>query len=75
MRMPVVDVRKVRVLVDHGLMAVPVLVRLGAGPVEIVFVLVMLVVNMPMNMLHRRMHVSRLASRRPKLRHAAGECQ
>jgi hypothetical protein len=45
MRMPVVDVRKVRVLVDHGLMAVPVLVRLGAGPREIVFVLVMLVVD------------------------------
>ena len=57
MRMPVVDVRKVRVLVDHGLVAVPVLVRLGAAPREIVFVLVMLVVNMPMRMRHRLMHM------------------
>ena len=52
-----VDVRKVRVLVDHGLVAVPVLVRLGAAPREIVFVLVMLVVDMPMRMRHRLMHM------------------
>ena len=57
MRVPVVDVRKVRVLVDHGLVAVPVLVRLGAGPRKIVFVLVMLVVDMPMSVRHRLMHV------------------
>ncbi len=57
MRMPVVDVRKVRVLVDHGFMPMPVLVRLGAAPREIVFVLVMLVVNRPMRMRHRLMHM------------------
>lgn len=57
MRMPVVDVRKVRVLVDQRLVAVPMFMWLVTVPGEVVFVLVVFVMGVPMAMLHRLMHV------------------
>ena len=57
MRMPVVDVREVRVLVNQCLVPVPVLVWLVGGPREVVFVLVVFVVNMAVAVLHRLVHV------------------
>ena len=51
--MPVVDVRKVRMLVDQRAVRVGMGVGLHAVPSEIVCVLVMLVVSMTMRMLQR----------------------
>ena len=49
--MPMMDVRKVRMLMHHHLVPVRVLMRLVPVPREIVFVLVMHVVRVPMAML------------------------
>ena len=57
MRMPVVDVRKVRVLVDQRLVAVPMFMWIVTVPGEVVFVLVVFVMDVPMAMLHRLMRV------------------
>ena len=55
--MPVVDVRKMRMLVRERCVAVPVLVRLVALPVEVVFVPMVLVMDMPVAVLHRFVHM------------------
>ena len=55
--MPVVDVRKVRVLVDQRLVAVPMFMWLVTVPGEVVLVLVVFVMGVPMAMLCRLMHV------------------
>ena len=55
--MPMVDVRKVRVLVDQRLVAVPMFMWIVTVPGEVVFVLVVFVMDVPMAMLCRLMHV------------------
>ncbi|HRP23996.1 hypothetical protein, partial [Thauera sp.] len=49
--MPMVDVRKVRVLVDQRLVAVPMFMWIVTVPGEVVFVLVVFVMDVPMAML------------------------
>lgn len=55
--MPMVDIWKVRVLVDQPLVAVPMFMWLVTVPGEVVFVLVVFVMGVPMAMLHRLMCV------------------
>ena len=52
--MPMVDVRKVRVLVDQRLVAVPMFMWIVTVPGEVVFVLVVFVMDVPMAMLCRK---------------------
>lgn len=57
MQMPVMNIRKVRMLVHHRLVPVPMLVGLLAGPRERMLVLVVIVVDMPMTVFHRLVHM------------------
>ena len=54
----VVNIRKMRMLVRHGDMTMPVLMRLVIVPIEIVKMLMVFVVDMPMTVFHWLMHVS-----------------
>ena len=58
MSVSAVDIRKMRVFVRYGDMAMPMIMRLVIAPVEIVRVLVVFVMGMLMTVLHRLMHVS-----------------
>lgn len=55
--MPVVDVREVRMLVRQRLVTVPVLVRIVATPLEVMFMPVMRVVDVAMTVCQRFMHM------------------
>ena len=57
MRMPMVDVREMRVAVGDRLMTVPVLVRLAPAPVGVVCVLMVRVVHVAMAVLQRLVRV------------------
>jgi len=70
--MPVVNVRKMRVLVGHRLVLVVMHMRLAPIPIEIVRMLVMLVVHMGMAVLHGRVRVFVLMPLREVQPHAQG---
>lgn len=55
MGVPMMDIRKVRMTVTHLSMAVYMAVCALPAPLERMFVLVVLVVNMPVGMGHRQM--------------------
>lgn len=57
MRMPVMNIRKVWVFVNHRLMPVPMFVGLLAGPCERMVVVVVLVVDMAVAVFHRLVHM------------------
>lgn len=57
MRMPMMDIREVRVLMRDGDMNMPVLVRFVAVPTEIVRMPVMFVMDVTMPVFHRLVHV------------------
>ena len=57
MRMAVVNIREVRVLVDQSGMAMPVLMRLDPGPVAVMVMLVVRIVDMGVAVLDRFVRV------------------
>ena len=57
MSVSVVNIREMRMLVRDGDMTMPMIMRLVIVPVEIVRVLVVFVMDVPMSVLHRLMHV------------------